>query len=156
LSGQKKPQSKWFFCFSTANAAYRQVSPDQPNQGTLMKLLQSPFVNTAAQRVAVALFAIAASGAQAQAKTEKTYLSGPSIALANKQASFSGGNFKANSAVTVVVKSPGGNEAAYSAVVDAEGKLVYAFVPTESGIYAVRVTGTDGKVLASSMVNAQR
>jgi hypothetical protein len=146
----------WLFCFLSATSVYRQVRPDQPNQGMLMKLSQSPIVHTAAQVAAVALFAIAAGGAQAQSKTETTYLSGPSIALANQQASFSGGNFRANSAVTVMVKSPSGNEAAYSAVVDAQGKLVYAFIPTESGIYAVRVTGTDGKVLASSMVNAKR
>ena len=121
-----------------------------------MKHLQRRTVTTAAQLAAWALCAAATCSAHAQSKAEPSYFNGPSIARAHQQATFSGGNFKANSAVTVMIKSPAGNEAAYSAVVGADGKLVYAFIPTENGAYTLRVTNPEGKVLAAANVNAQR
>lgn len=107
-----------------------------------------------AARLAAALLVCASASSAVTAQTAT--LVGPSIAQANKAMSLAGSNFEPNRAVTVMVTSPSGAEAGFSAVADAEGRLVYEFTPTEDGMYAVRVMGGKGKVLASSNVFSRR
>lgn len=105
-------------------------------------------------RLAAALILCTAAAGAVQAQTAS--FAGPSMAQANKSAAFKGTNFEPNTPVTVMVKSPSGLEAGYSAVVDAQGQLVYAFTPTEDGVYALRVIAGKGKVLATSNIIARR
>ena len=101
---------------------------------------------------AMILCAAAASAVHADSAT----LVGPSIAQAHQAATFNGSKFAPNTAVTVMITSPSGQEAGYSAVVDAQGRLVYAFTPTEEGLYALRVVAGKGTVLATSNVFSRR
>ena len=118
-----------------------------------MKSLPSRTLVVAA-RIFSAMTLVAATAGAVQA--QPAYLSGPSIASAKQAAIFRGANFAPNSAVTVMVKAPSGTEAGFSAVTDAEGKLVYEFVPTENGMYSLRVVSERGKALASSSIVGRR
>lgn len=79
-------------------------------------------------------------------------LSGPSIAKASAPAQFQGQGFAANTAVTVMVKAPGGASAGYSAVTGAKGELAYTLVATQTGAHTVTVTDSGGRALATATV----
>ena len=88
-------------------------------QMTRLQILRS--YSSAARLTAVFVVAstLASAGLAADA-----FISGPSIARANTPVLLSGGNFAPNTAVTVMVRSPNGQEAGYGAVVNADGTLL--------------------------------
>ena len=78
---------------------------------------------------------------------------GPSMVRTNEAASFDGRGFGANSALTVVVVSPSGAEAHFSAVPDAKGRLSYTATGTERGLHKVKVVNAKGKAVAMAAFN---
>lgn len=83
-------------------------------------------------------------------------LSGPSVAGARTPAVFSGSRFAPNTAVTIAIRSPSGAEAHYGAMVDAQGRLEYRFVPREAGLHSLRVLDSGGRQLSATNLSAMR
>ncbi|MDM4766638.1 hypothetical protein [Pelomonas sp. SE-A7] len=79
--------------------------------------------------------------------------SGPSVGKASTAAEFKGSGFAANASVLVMVKSPDGNSAGYSAVTDASGEFRFTLTPSQSGVYTLTVANSGGQSLASATVS---
>lgn len=79
--------------------------------------------------------------------------SGPSVGRASTAADFAGKGFAANVSVMVMVKSPDGGSAGYSAVTNAAGEFSFTLTPPRSGIYTLTVTDAGGQALASASLN---
>jgi len=90
------------------------------------------------------------------ASAQKTtfIFSGPSLVATAKGAEFTGRGFVPNAAVSISVRSPDGSEAHYSAVVAADGLLLYRVVPKSVGSHTVTVLDSSGKALSTTKFQA--
>jgi len=84
------------------------------------------------------------------------YLSAPSVIKASEAARLVGGNFPANTTVTVTITRPDGAQAGYGASVGADGGLQYSFGATQAGTYLVSVADSGGRTLAQTRVTFSR
>jgi hypothetical protein len=88
------------------------------------------------------------------ARAETPFFSGPSITKLAAPTTFSGKSFAANAAVTVMLKSPDGSSAGYSAVTAADGSFKYTLTLPLPGAYTITVADSGGRTLASAVVAA--
>ena len=82
--------------------------------------------------------------------------SGPSMVKAAQQVVLSGSGFAANSAVSISVTNPSGNEAHYSAVTGADGRISYTLVPSAPGVYTVKVLSSGGATLSETRLHVMQ
>jgi hypothetical protein len=80
--------------------------------------------------------------------------SGPSLVAKAKGAEFTGRGFVPNAAVSISIRSPDGSEAHYSAVVAADGQLLYRVLPKSVGNHIVTVLDSSGKALSTTKFQA--
>lgn len=77
-------------------------------------------------------------------------LSGPSMVKASQQVVLNGTGFAVNSAVSISVTNPSGNEAHFSAVTGPDGRISYTVVPSAPGLYTVKVLSSGGVALSET------
>ena len=99
-----------------------------------------------------AVFVVASTLASAGLAAD-AFISGPSIARANTPVLLSGGNFAPNTAVTVMVRSPNGQEAGCGAVANADGTLSDLVTPQSAG---ARRRARDDLRLAHAAIRTSR
>lgn len=105
--------------------------------------------------VFVGLFAIACTGSiTAHSASLPPSLSSSTPALAGSLVNVSGFSFAPSSKVSVVVVSPSGATQSSAEYVDSNGALTYSLDVSVAGAYRVDVVAEDGRVLASTKVNA--
>ncbi len=80
--------------------------------------------------------------------------SGPSLVTTAKGAEFTGRGFVPNAAVSISIRPPDGSEAHYSAVVAADGLLIYRVLPKSVGTHTVTVLDSSGKALSATKFQA--
>jgi hypothetical protein len=71
-----------------------------------------------------------------------------------KGADFTGRGFVPNAAVSISIRPPDGSEAHYSAVVAADGLLIYRVLPKSVGTHTVTVLDSSGKALSATKFQA--
>lgn len=110
-------------------------------------------VRISALRSAAIALVIGCGALTASAAADRVYFSGPSIARVGAEQVFTGGKFKPNLPVTVMVKAPGGQESGYSAVTGADGSLSHAVLPDRRGLYQLKVMDAAGVLLVKTQLN---
>lgn len=86
----------------------------------------------------------------AMAQASGPNLAGPSMLQRSQAADFSGVGYAPNSAVTIALKTPSGQESHVSAVTGPNGSLSYRLAPTQSGMHSLRVLDSSGKTLSAA------
>lgn len=100
-----------------------------------------------------AIAAVLCTAAALASADERPHFSGPSVARVGTEQVFAG-KFKPNMAVTVMVRSPSGQEAGFSAVTDSTGRLRYPLTPTQAGSYTLKVVDASGQSLVQAQLYA--
>ena len=77
-------------------------------------------------------------------------LAGPSMLQRSQAADFSGVGYVPNSAVTIALTTPSGQESHVSAVTSPNGSLSYRLSPAQSGVHSLRVLDSSGKTLSAA------
>lgn len=99
-----------------------------------------------------ALAALLCGAALAASGNEHGHFSGPSVARVGAQQVFAG-KFKPNLPVTIMVRSPSGQESGFSAVTDSDGRLRYPITPDRAGVYTLKVVDSSGKQLVQAQLH---
>lgn len=99
-----------------------------------------------------AIAAVLCCAALTASANERGHFSGPSVARVGAEQVFSG-KFKPNLPVTIMVRSPSGQEAGYSAVTDNEGRIRYPITPDRAGVYTLKVVDSSGQPLAQTQLH---
>lgn len=111
-----------------------------------------PLIRQTRGLTALACYALSAwtllSAAPAALAEGRPFLMPSSIGRASEPVHLSGGRFAPNQALTLLVRTQGGNDVAHSAVADAKGGLSQEVSVPAAGTYIVRVTDSSGRVLA--------
>ncbi len=87
------------------------------------------------------------------AQKQPASLGGPSVIKVSEVATVSGSGLPINAAVTVVVTAPGGANASFGAVTDAEGRLEHRVAATAAGRWKVAVLDSGGRQLAVTRIS---
>lgn len=77
-------------------------------------------------------------------------LSGPSLAPAAQEATFTGTGYAPNGMVAVVVLRPDGLQSRSDLLVAANGSLSYRMVPSMAGVHRITVLDRSGQTLAQT------